>query len=226
MSTLLFPKRNGELIELMDNPACDPGKLANTYRYFATINALVAGWRSIYLTYIRPLQPRTLLDIGCGGGDIVRQLATWAKQDGLELTCTAIEPDQRAINFALSLASPANIHFLQADAAELVKQGKTFDIVISNHVLHHLESQELRRFCELSEKLSLELALHNDIRRHDLAYLAFSLTAPFFRKSFITPDGLTSIKRSYTQQELAGAVPDKWQVKAGLPFRNLLIFRK
>ena len=224
MSTFVLKKRNGSLTEHMSNPACDLQQLNNTYRHFPLINKLVAGWRRVYERHILPLNPRTLLDIGCGGGDVALALAAWAERDGLELSITAIDPDPRALTFVSSQAYPETITFCNAFSGDLVKAERQFDVVVSNHLLHHLSPTELRNLCNDSEQLATRKVIHNDICRSDLAYLGFTLTAPFFHNSFITHDGLVSIRRSFTRDELRRVAPDRWQVEALFPYRNLLLF--
>src|SRR5699024_7840642 len=42
----------------------------------------------------------TVLDIGCGGGDVACALARWARRDGVDLRVTGIDPDPRAHDWA------------------------------------------------------------------------------------------------------------------------------
>ena len=226
MPTLLA-KRAFALRERMDDPACDLEKLHNTYAQFQTINGLVAGWRRVYTNFLRPHlagQPATLLDVGCGGGDVARRMANWAERDKLELHITAVDPDKRALAYARSRPHP-NITFRQAHSADLVAAGEQYDVVISNHLLHHLNNAEVNALCQDSQRLAKRLALHNDIRRSDVAYAGFTLTKLFFRNSFITEDGLLSIRRSFVPEELEAVTPEGWQVERLFPYRNLLIYR-
>lgn len=228
MLSVSLKERAPELRECMDDPACDLSRLHATYRQFGVVNQMFAAWRAVYTHHLRPQltgAPATLLDIGCGGGDVVRRLAAWAKQDGLELTLTAIDPDERALAYAQSQPSPPNITFCRALSSDLVKAGQSFDVVISNHLLHHLTDDEVRSLCLDSERLALKLALHNDLRRNELAYLGFSATRLFFRHSYIVEDGLLSIRRSFKPEELERLAPPGWTVETAFPYRNLLVYR-
>jgi 2-polyprenyl-3-methyl-5-hydroxy-6-metoxy-1,4-benzoquinol methylase len=211
----------------MDDPNCDLEKLRHTYRQFSTINSLISQWNHIYKREIRPFlqtnNPTTLLDIGFGGGDIPLKLARWASNDGLDLRITAIDPDPRAFNFEQDLDRTQNVEFLQCQVSDLDPSHQQFDFVISNHLLHHLNSQELLEILSKAKELSNESVIFNDIHRSDWAYLLFNIfSRPVFRSSFITADGLTSIRRSYTNEELSEIVPDDWQVESVFPFRLLL----
>jgi 2-polyprenyl-3-methyl-5-hydroxy-6-metoxy-1,4-benzoquinol methylase len=219
--------RAQDAVEIMDSPLCDPVRLTRTYRDFRVVNAVVSGWRQIYRRSIRPAlsttTETTLLDVGSGGGDVSRSLARWAARDGLRLTVTGIDPDARAHVFATGRPMVAGLSFRRALSSELVAEGARFDFVISNHVLHHLRAAELNGLLGDSQALARRRVVHADLERSTLAYLGFGLaTRPFFRQSYIRPDGLTSIRRSYTAGELRAAAPAGWTVTRGRPSRLVL----
>ncbi|MGD8426505.1 MAG: methyltransferase domain-containing protein [Balneolaceae bacterium] len=226
---IILNKRDTSTTERMDDPDCDLVELENTYRQFGTVNSLISGWHTIYKHKIRPHlelnNSYNLLDLGFGGGDIPIKLSQWAEDDGFSLRVTAIDPDPRAINFVKKLGSRPNIEFLQCGIFDLDPSKEKYDFVISNHLLHHLDEQRLPVILTAARNLSRQSVIFNDIRRSDVGYLFFNLLArPIFRSSFITEDGLTSIKRSYTRQELAQSVPKEWIVKSLFPFRLLLMY--
>ena len=219
--------RARDAVEIMDSALCDPTMLTRTYRDFRVVNAVVSGWRGIYRRSIRPAlsttTETTLLDVGSGGGDVSRALARWAVRDGLRLTVTGIDPDARAHVFATGQPAMAGLSFRRALSSDLVAEGARFDFVISNHVLHHLSGAELAGLLADSRNLAHRRVLHADLERSTFAYLGFAFaTWPFFRHSYIRPDGLTSIRRSYTATELRAAVPAGWTVSRGLPSRLVL----
>jgi SAM-dependent methyltransferase len=212
----------------MDRPDCDPEKLRRTYAQFWLINSVVSGWRRNYVRYLRPQfssdRTNTLLDIGSGGGDVPRMLARWARRDGLRLDITGIDPDARAHQFASSRPALPGLTFRRAFSSELVEEGRSYDVVISNHVLHHLTGAQFSALLADSEALGSRLSLHCDIERSRWGYALFSAgTLPFFPGSFIRQDGLTSIRRSYTAEELAAAAPPGWQRLQQHPWQNLLM---
>ena len=221
-------ERDPAAVEEMDRPDCDPEKLRRTYAQFWLINSVVSGWRRNYVRYLRPQfdsgRTNTLLDIGSGGGDVPRMLARWARRDGLRLEITGIDPDPRAHAFASSRPALPGLSFRRAFSSELVAEGRTYDVVISNHVLHHLTDGEFSVLLADSEVLGRRLSLHGDIERSRWGYALFSAgTLPFFPGSFIRQDGLTSIRRSYTAAELAAAAPPGWRCLQQRPWQNLLM---
>ncbi len=226
---LILKHRRTDLTELMDHDDVDLAKLFRTYDGFRLINPLLARWKHIYKSNIKPVlsaNPQkvyTLLDIGCGGGDVMESLAQYASKDGFKLSVTGIDPDGNAEAY-LKLRNPSvHIHFRKAMSSQLVSESLKFDFVICNHVMHHLDDSALISLTNDARDLSRNMVLFNDIERGDLAWLVFNLTWPFFWRSFITPDGLTSIRRSFTKGELAGLLGNDWIVRRVFPYRLLLI---
>jgi 2-polyprenyl-3-methyl-5-hydroxy-6-metoxy-1,4-benzoquinol methylase len=222
-----FARRDTGSLEFMDADDCDPGRLERTYQQFRIVNGLVSGWRRVYRRWIRPRlddrRPATLLDIGFGGGDISRALAGWAARDGRALQVTAIDPDERALRHVRGLPD-AGVRFEQASSADLVARGDRYDMVISNHLLHHLDTASLRALLADSRALSRGLVVHNDLSRGRAGYGLYAVaTLPFARGSFIHQDGLLSIRRSYRRPELQSAVPPGWRVRSMFPQRLLLL---
>jgi 2-polyprenyl-3-methyl-5-hydroxy-6-metoxy-1,4-benzoquinol methylase len=227
----LLRQRAAGAIEIMDLPDCDPQALDNTYRQFEVVNRMLSGWRRLYMRELRPFlagcsRPGTLLDVGSGGGDLATLLAHWATRDHLALHITGIDPDPRAAAFAGRRAAIPGLSFRQAHTTELVSEGRQYDFVISNHVLHHLDAAQLQELLAHSQVLAGKAVLHNDLRRSPVAYALFSAAALPFRHSFIRADGLTSIRRSYTRPELAAIAPPGWVVRPGSAFHQVLAFSK
>lgn len=229
---LFLTKREVSLREKMDDPKCDPEKLRNTYAQFGAVNALVSGWDKVYGRFIRPFAAARshthLLDVGSGGGDLPRRVAKWAKRDGINLTITAIDPDERATSYARAQPHPDNVTFRSVSTTDLLQMGEAFDLVTSNHLLHHLSKEEVEKICCETAQLSRGLVVHKDLERADLAYVGFAaLAKTFFHNSFIAHDGLVSIRRSFTKEELQEVTQDVemrgWHVERTFPFHLLLI---
>jgi 2-polyprenyl-3-methyl-5-hydroxy-6-metoxy-1,4-benzoquinol methylase len=217
-------KRDEQLRELMDDPHCDPQRLHATLRRFGLVNKLVSGWDSIYRSHVRGLlagldRPARVLDLGSGGGDVIAQLARLAYRDGLSVEWTGADPDPRAHDVASRTEVPHST-FICADADDLLAQGARFDLVISNHVLHHLEASELQNFAATSQQLAGTAVLHNDIARSRLAYALYSVgISPLAAGTFLRVDGLRSIRRSYQPAELSAALGAEWTVTSPAAFR-------
>ena len=155
-----------------------------------------------------------------------RLLASRLRRDGIAAEITALDPDERAIAWARAHDGGAGIRYRPAFTSELVDAGERFDVVVSNHLLHHLSPQELRTLLDDSRRLVDQggIVVHRDIARGRAAYALFgAATFPFASNllagSFIREDGLISIRRSYTVPELREAAPAGWRVRGGFPAR-------
>lgn len=94
----------------------------------------VADTRMASLSQVVPLDGTTVLEIGCGEGDLSVQIA--AKCASL----TAIDPDKRALDTACR-KNISNAHFMNLSAESLILPDDSFDVVIFNSSLHHVHAR-------------------------------------------------------------------------------------
>ncbi len=222
--------RDDALRELMDDADCDPARLAATLRRFGTINRLVSGWGRVYRTRLAPYlaglgRPARVLDLGSGGGDLVVRLSAMAHRDGLDARWVGADPDPRAHAAAVTRDARQNVEFRCLDAAGLRARGERFDVVLSNHVLHHLDTQ-LASFLNDTLVLASGRVLHSDIARSRRAYALYAVgITPWAPGTFLRTDGLRSIRRSFTPAELQAVLDrgygGRWRVDSPSAFRLL-----
>ncbi|CAI9390987.1 methyltransferase domain-containing protein [Microbacterium sp. T2.11-28] len=225
-------ERDTAVRELMDDPDCDPDRLAATLRRFRIVNRLVAAWGGVYRDHLRPhLVARQregrgaarVLDLGSGGGDVIARLAGLARRDGLDVEWVGADPDPRAHAVASAAAIPG-ARFRCTDSGTLRAEGEVFDAVLSNHVLHHLAADELAAFADDSLALTDGPVLHGDIARSPAAYGLYAVgITPLAPGTFLRTDGLRSIRRSYRTEELAQALGPRWRVETPAAFRVLAV---
>ena len=226
---LFLRQRASHVEEQMDDPACDLDKLRNTYSYFLQVNRTLGRWSYVYKKHIRPLLVKhpnlRLLDIGCGGGDILWLLSSWIKRDGLHGELMGIDPDYRAISFALTREYPMPVELRSCRTTDLLEEkSPRFDVVISNHVLHHLSDDNIQEFLDESSQLADKKVIHCDLERNDWAYLSYPVVSfPAHWNSFLVSDGLISIRKSFTRKELESIAGPGWQCEPIFPFRYALV---
>lgn len=126
------------------------------YRYITKISWIkkfllwLANWyRALYIKL--QFNPKTLLDIGCGTGQLVcklRRLGVDAR--GLELSRDALE-----------LANDEVKPFLkQGNMEKLPYENNTFDMVTSFDVLEHIERSKLQKVVNESVRVAKKMVLH------------------------------------------------------------------
>ena len=224
----MWLSRAAELTELMDAPDADTDALFRTYHRFAMLNRWVARWDSTYLEHIRPLfkpgQAIRILDVGCGAGDVALHLRSRMAADGFDPHVTLIDPSEHVETFFKTNPLPEGVRYLKTDSAALRRTGATFDLVISNHLLHHLTETQVEEVMEDCLHLSTRRVLFSDLDRNVIAWAFFAVFSwPFSLGTFIHTDGLRSIRRSYLRQELIDLLPGGWSVQRQFPFRLLVM---
>jgi 2-polyprenyl-3-methyl-5-hydroxy-6-metoxy-1,4-benzoquinol methylase len=240
-----FRRRNTVLRELMDDPDCDPVMLRRTYRQFAVVNRLFAGWKRIFGWWMLPLmlnkttvggpyrEPTsdekkifTLLDVGCGLMDNGLQLRRLAARYGIDLQITGIDPGHEIDDMITERALPEGVRFEPVYLREMVRRGEQFDFVISNHLLHHLSDEEVRRLLDQVAQVTRLRAVMNDLTRSAVSWAFFGAVSwPTRGSSFLAPDGMRSIRRSYRADELRSLLPEgAWHVHRVWPYRQVVVF--
>ena len=140
--------------------------------------------------------PRSILDVGCGGGGFTKKLA----QRYPHAQITGIDISTQAIAYARSKCNLPNVSFTSQDLRHI--PSKTVDIVLSTLVCHHFSDQELIPFLNECLRVAKKYVIINDLHRHPLAWVSFRCLAPLlFRHRLITHDGSLSVKRAFVRSD-------------------------
>lgn len=190
--------------ELMDDPALDAATYRAVLADLARVNRATFAHRPTLAFLGRAVDQRprfSLLDVGFGDGDMLRAVARWARQRGIEAELTGIDLNPRSRAAAEAKPSPgAPIRYLAGDYASL--GGSGFDCVISSLVAHHMSETELVAFLRFMEGEAKAGWFVNDLHRHGFAYAAWPLLAGLMGwHRIVRLDGHTSIARSFRPAE-------------------------
>jgi 2-polyprenyl-3-methyl-5-hydroxy-6-metoxy-1,4-benzoquinol methylase len=214
--------------EWMDAADATEPAFAGALRDLARVNRLSLAYRPT-LRWLDRLVARTgatslsVLDVGAGGGDMLREVAAWAARRGIAVELTGLDRSPWAERYAASAGVPAA--WITADLFE-VDPSRRFDVVLCSLFTHHLKDPELVRFLRLLEDRARRGWLISDLHRHPIPW-AFVWAA--FRAMRFDPmvihDSTVSIARSFTRAdwerllaeagvaaEIRWAVPFRWTV--------------
>ncbi|MFN3136141.1 MAG: methyltransferase domain-containing protein [Allomuricauda sp.] len=195
--------------ELMDDFSMKGELLRDTLDKLGTINKWLGGNR-VTLNGLRQLlehQPKekvyTIVDIGCGHGDILRLIADYGRKHDYSFQLIGIDANQDAIDYAKELSEAYNeLSFRKLDVFSEAFQAMEYDVVLSTLFLHHLDETEIQSLLQLmSTKAKLGVVV-NDLHRHRLAYGLFKLLGTVISNHMIVQDGLTSILRAFKRREI------------------------
>ena len=190
-----------EFPELMDGD-CSYEDFRDCLRSLEKANRWLLGYRPT-LTWLERLprglrEPMHIVDVGCGGGDLLRQIAGWARRRGIAVHLTGIDLNPYAARAAAeSTPKELGITWVTGDAREY-RPEKQIDIVVSSLLAHHLEDEEivaLLRRMEATVQLGWFI---NDLERAEWSYRMFGLVRwhPIVRH-----DGPVSFRRAFRKED-------------------------
>lgn len=145
-----------------------------------------------------------IVDVGCGGGDMLRAIAKWAARRSIPVRLTGTDRNERTLRFAQERTAPASgIRYLLGSAAAHPELADV-DLVISSHLTHHLVDEEIVSFLLWMERTARVGWFINDLHRERIPYHAFGLLARWMGwHSFVQHDGPISVLRSFRPEDWA-----------------------
>ncbi len=196
-------------IEIMDDMDMEGDLLQRSLDKLDWINKWLGGNQITINGLDRLLQglPKerelTIVDVGCGSGDMLRIIAKKMRQAGRSVKLIGIDANAFTVDYARqqSTAFPEITYHCCMVPSPLFDQ-LDYDILLSTLFLHHLTNEEILPLLEHSTKKARLGIIINDLQRSKLAYFLFQLLTLFIPNPMIRQDGLTSILRGFKQTEL------------------------
>jgi len=152
----------------------------------------------------------TIVDIGCGNGDMLRKIADFGIQNNHNFKLIGIDANAYTVNHARNLSSNYhNIRFLCEDIFSMIEEKMNCDIIVCTLTLHHFKELEIITILKVFKKCAKLGIIINDLQRNAVAYRLFQLLCVTFNLNKMSrEDGLTSILRGFKKEELV-AFSDK-----------------
>jgi 2-polyprenyl-3-methyl-5-hydroxy-6-metoxy-1,4-benzoquinol methylase len=204
-------------------------KLENINRWLGGNKVSVNGLKSILKNHPKE-QEITIIDVGCGHGDILRDVAKFGRKYNYKFKLIGVDANPTAIEYAneLSVDYP-ELSFETQDIFSDEFKKRKFDVVLATLFLHHFKEPELVSFLQNTSKQTNIGIVVNDLHRHKLAYYLFMLLSIFISNKMIIEDGLTSVLRGFKRKDLE-SISNKLKVKTNISwkwaFRFLWIIKK
>lgn len=207
---LLSTKYRTTKEESLDNFSLKGEELRDALDKIASINQWLGG-NKITLDGINELlinwpkeKPISVVDIGCGNGDMCRAIANFGIQKGLTINLLGIDANAYAINHAeaISAAYPA-ISYAVLNVFDEDFAALEYDIALCTLTLHHFTDEEIITLMSLLVKKAKIGIVINDLQRSAVAYRLFQLICFVFRLNNLSKeDGLISILRGFKKRDL------------------------
>ena len=176
----------------------------------AKINQLLGG-NQLTLQGVQKLiynidksQTITIVDIGCGNGDMLRKLADFGLQNNYNFNLIGIDANNFTINYAKKLSENySNIKYQCEDIFNPDFSELKYDIVLCTLTLHHFEDDLIEDLLKVFYNNSKIGIVINDLHRNIISYRLFQVLCFVFGLNTMSKqDGLTSILRGFKKEEL------------------------
>ena len=236
MSFLVDTSYRSSDTEMMDDFTLEGKEYRDTLDKLEIINRLLGG-NSVTIKGLSKLlltQSRsntiTIIDLGCGHGDILRDVAKYGRKNKYKFKLIGIDANPNAIAYAQELSNDyPEISFETGDIFSEDFNKQTYDIILCTLFLHHFESNKLITFLKSATDKATIGAVINDLHRHRMAYYLFKLVGIFIKNKMVKEDGLTSVLRAFKKKEI-NAILTQVQVPFSIQwkwaFRYLWILKK
>ncbi|MNF52340.1 hypothetical protein D3C84_336840 [compost metagenome] len=207
---VLNTKYRTEKPEIMDDFTMEGEVLRDALDKIAKINQLLGGnkltLRGIanLLASIPKSRIITIVDVGCGNGDMLRTIADYGLKNDFEFKLIGIDANAFTVNHARkSSKNYPNIIYKCEDLFDKPFAELKYDIVLCTLTLHHFKEDEIMRLMGVFDANSSIGIVINDLQRSAVAYRLFQLLCFVFRLNDMSrEDGLTSILRGFKKEEL------------------------
>lgn len=195
--------------EVMDDFYLEGEELREILKDLDKVNKWLGGNR-ISIEGIRkilkgmPLSPIKILDVGCGNGSMLREVAEYGRKNDLRFELVGIDANESAIKIARELAKNyPEISFLPMNIFSENFENMEADIILCTLTLHHFKEKEIEQLVKLFLSNSRMGVVINDLERSPVAYHLFQLfCVAFINNEVARKDGLTSIRRGFKMQDL------------------------
>ena len=236
MDFFISTKQRTDKEELMDDFSIGGDLLRDTLDKLENINRWLGG-NKVTLNGLKKLlknhpkeQEVSIVDIGCGHGDILRYVAKFGRKNGYRMNLLGVDANSTAIQYAIELSTEyPEVHFKTEDIFSETFQKRQFDVILATLFLHHFKETQLITFLSNSLQQTKIGILVNDLHRHKLAYYLFLLLSLFIKNKMIIEDGLTSVLRGFKRKDLEGIsekINANTQISWKWAFRFLWIIKK
>lgn len=196
--------------EIMDDPNIEDRALNEALSDISRVNRWLGGNNITIKAILKlikkvPISKEIIIcDLGCGDGEMLRIIAKVFRRKKRNVRLIGIDLNEKSLQSANKLSEDyPEISFFRQNILEIDASKFYCDIIISTLTLHHLAYGQIKPVLSKSVMLANKAVIINDLHRSVIAYYLFKIFSFFFIKSYIAKnDGLVSIKRGFTKQEL------------------------
>jgi len=142
----------------------------------------------------------SVLDVGCGEGDLLRRLRAWSRHRAFAVELHGLDLNPRSQ--AAARARTPDWMAINYRTGDVFACDEQFDIVVSSLFTHHLTDTQLVAFLRWMGAHARLGWFVNDLQRHPVAYHSFGVLARLLRwHRIVRLDGQTSVRRAFRHED-------------------------
>jgi ubiquinone/menaquinone biosynthesis C-methylase UbiE len=170
----------------------------------------------------------TLLDVGAGTGELLREVALAARSHGVEARLLGLELNERAAEGLLEESSEFHeVASVRGDTLRLPFADGAFDYVMCSLFTHHFRDDACIRVLKEMARVARRRVYCIDLHRHPVAYYFYTTVGRLIlHNRLVREDGALSILRGFKPHELRrladGAGLKQIKVERRFPYRLVL----
>jgi ubiquinone/menaquinone biosynthesis C-methylase UbiE len=190
----------------MDDLDVPEGEVRRALHELEIVNRWLGGYSVVLGALGRldwPREPAVIMDLGCGGGDMLRAISAWADKKQRRVRLVGVDRNPAMTRYAgnKSLKYPS-ISFRTADVFDPALLADAPHIAMCSLFAHHFDQDELVKLVQHMHRLARRAVIINELHRHPIAYQSIkTLTALFSRTYLVKYDAPLSVARSLTRGE-------------------------
>lgn len=144
-----------------------------------------------------------IVDAGCGGGDMCREIAKWGRKIGQKTKIVGIDANAYALEHAAKRSTDfPEISYSVVDIFSDKFQEIKCDVLVCTLTLHHFKDPQIIQWLSACVEHGTVVII-NDLHRSGLAYRLFQLVSFAFSLDRMNrDDGLISILRGFKRHDL------------------------
>ena len=144
----------------------------------------------------------TLVDVGCGYGDLLRAIRRWSRKRGLAIRLVGVDLSRETIDIARAATDDADqIEYRVGDVFDY-RAAEPVDFVVSSLLTHHFSDAMIVSFLRWMETTARKGWLIYDLQRHVVPYFFIGLMGKLTSlHRIVIHDGRISVARSLTRAE-------------------------
>jgi SAM-dependent methyltransferase len=197
----------------MDAPDLDRARHLHALRALERVNrvSLTAArvWAEVRMLARAGVKPVRVLDVACGGGDALLDVARRAARHGVDVELIGCDLSEVALERAKARADGlTTARFLTVDVLRDELPGPC-DVACSSLFLHHLTRTETVALLRAMAHVTRHVLLVQDLRRSRLGYAFAWIGLHALTTSDVARfDGPVSVRAAYTLEEARALVAD------------------